>query len=202
LALLFSSWQHIFRRELDTMQKYVEEAMVIARHQSFVPLEAIGTILGGWMRAQHGEADAGLALMTRALGKWQAFGARVFIPTFLALIAEIHSDRRNVEAGLKAVDEGLQVCEATGEGLCVPELHRVKGELLANEESLRRAREISVEQSEKALEFRAAISLAAFLASAGKKDAAREILDETRGWFRPEDDRRHVQRADALRAKS
>jgi hypothetical protein len=110
---------------------------------------------------------------------------------------------------LAAVEEGLTIVEATGEGLCVPELYRVKGELLsmqspgapAAEASLRRAREIAVVQSARSLEFRAAISLARFVSRAGNQEEARQIIDETRGWFREEDNPHDVRQADALRAE-
>ncbi len=205
-ALIFSAWQHIFRGELEAVETYVNEMMGIAHDQSFAPLEAIGVILSGWVSAQRGAAD-GLVKMSRALAGWQSFGARVFVPTFSAFMAEIHAERGNVEQGLAAVDQGLQACETNGEGLCEPELYRLKGELLAIQtpgapsarENLLRARQVAIEQSARALEFRAVLSLARFWLAAGDDASARKSLDETRGWFRAEDGE-DVRRADALRA--
>jgi len=208
-ALLFASWQHIFQREPDTMQAYVDEMSSIARQQSFAPLEAVGNILDGWLRAQRGAPAAGLAAMTASLTRWRRIGANAFVPTFLSWIAQIHLDQGDIEGGLGAIEDGLTVCEATDERLCEPELYRLKGELLAmrapgspaSEETLLRARELAAGQSARALELRAAVSLARVWVGSGKQEAARGILEETRGWFVENDDSYDVRQADLLRAQ-
>jgi predicted ATPase len=70
------------------------------------------------------------------------------------------------------------------------ELHRVRGELLhagqdhaGAERSLCRAINIAQQQSAKFWELRAATSLARLWHEQGKRDAARDLLAPTYGWF-------------------
>jgi predicted ATPase/class 3 adenylate cyclase len=208
-ALLFCSWQYVFRRDLDTLHENVEEMISVARHQSFALWETIGMILEGWMNAQRGETAVGLATMMEGMARWGRLGARVFVPTFLALVAEIHAGEGDVEAGLAAVEEGLAVCETTAEVLSQPELYRLKGELLsirapgssAAEEWLIRARQSAAAQASKSLELRATIGLSRFWSATGKGKAAQDVLEETRGWFSEGDDTYDLRQADELRAE-
>ena len=70
------------------------------------------------------------------------------------------------------------------------ELHRVKGEVLLErgepeeaERCLHRALEVSRRQTSKALELRAATSLARLLRDQGRHDDARALLQPVYDWF-------------------
>jgi class 3 adenylate cyclase/tetratricopeptide (TPR) repeat protein len=71
-----------------------------------------------------------------------------------------------------------------------PEIHRIHGELLVRrdqrdeaEACFRRAIEIARRRSQRALELRAATSLARLLAQAGRRDEARKQLADIYAWF-------------------
>ena len=71
-----------------------------------------------------------------------------------------------------------------------PELRRLEGELLhvdgsrdAAEASLRIALDLARRRNSKALELRAATSLARMLGEQGKKEEGRSLLGEVCGWF-------------------
>jgi class 3 adenylate cyclase/predicted ATPase len=128
-ALLFCSWPCVFGRDIDTLDKRMEEMVGVARHQSFALWETIGSILFGWIATQRGAAAAGLITMTDGLARWGQLGARVFVPTFRFLMAEVHAREGDVDAALAAVQDGLAVGEDTGEAFCRAELCGLKREL-------------------------------------------------------------------------
>jgi predicted ATPase len=74
----------------------------------------------------------------------------------------------------------------------VAELYRLKGELLLTlsaenqaeaEACFRQAIDITHRQGVKSLELRAVMSLARLWQQQGKKEAARQMLEEVYGWF-------------------
>src|ERR1041385_47072 len=179
-SLFFCSWFYIFVGGLDELQAAVEEMIDVSRHQSFPFWETMGVIVKGWLSAQRGDAAGGLAMMTEWLEKSRRLGARLYLPAFHCLMAEIHLANGDAEAGLAMVEEGLSVLTATGETFCEPELHRLKGDLLAMqtpgspaaEECLLRARDIAAAQGSKSLNLRATISLSRFRSLANGREEA------------------------------
>ena len=89
------------------------------------------------------------------------------------------------------VTEMERAAAKIGEQLGSPWLHRVKGELLAQNPSdgakaepcFRTAIEIARRQSARSPELRATTSLARLLNEQGRRDEARTMLAEIYGWF-------------------
>jgi class 3 adenylate cyclase/predicted ATPase len=129
-ALLFCSWPAVFGRDLDTLQRRMEEMTGIAQTQSFALWETIGTILFGWIRTQRDDADSGLNTMNEGLKRWAKLGARVFVPTFRLLMADVLAAAGKAEAALAEAEAGLQVCSETGEALNQDELRRLHAKLI------------------------------------------------------------------------
>ena len=185
----------------------------VSRHQSFPLWETMGIVAQGWVRSQRGETSVGLVAMKGGIATWRSLGARLYLPSFFSLVADVHAGDGEVEAGLAAVEEGLAVLQEGGETFCEPELYRLKGELLwmraehsaggcrEAEECLVHAREAAVSQASKSLELRATMSLSRFWEAEGKREAAQRILDETRRWFSEGSETYDLKRADALRAE-
>jgi predicted negative regulator of RcsB-dependent stress response len=90
------------------------------------------------------------------------------------------------------VTEALTVANQQEECHYEPEIHRLRGELLLQQNasetiearsSFEQAIEIARKQREKSLELRATMSLARLLAEEGHRDEARTMLAEIYGWF-------------------
>ncbi len=89
--------------------------------------------------------------------------------------------------------EALDFANNTGEGFYLPEVHRLKGEMLllqhnhgAAEEAascFRQALDAARQQQAKPLELRAAINLARLWRDQGKIAEARELVAPVYGWF-------------------
>jgi predicted ATPase len=96
------------------------------------------------------------------------------------------------EAGLTVLTEALTHVDKTGERWYEPELYRLKGELLLQQNSdnqakaescLHQAITIAQNQQAKSLELRATSSLARLWQYQGKRQEARDLLAPIYGWF-------------------
>jgi predicted ATPase len=98
-----------------------------------------------------------------------------------------------IDEAAAAIDAGLVLSEAFGETLNVPELLRVRGEILlqatpADPAAAERAFQLSlqqaVEQSALSLELRSAMSLSRLWSSQGKSSEAADLLESCYRRFR------------------
>jgi hypothetical protein len=133
--------------------------------------------------------------------------ARVFMPQYLHLLADVCWMQGQVEEGLAAVGEGLEIVERTGARLMEAELHRLQGELLrvAGQEddarlSLLRAAAVAHWQRAWLFELRARVALVRQLCETGHPEAARRRLARLCGRFAPDLDLPELQEAHALLA--
>ena len=111
------------------------------------------------------------------------------------------------EAGLTALTEALTLADTTGERWYEPELYRLKGELLlqqnaANqveaENCFQQAIVIAQNQEAKSLELRAATSMARLWHQQGRRQEAYDLLAPVYNWFTEGFDTADLQEAKAL----
>ncbi len=97
-----------------------------------------------------------------------------------------------VDDGLRAIEEGLAMCEKSEDRFSLPEFHRIKGELLLAhsarnkveaEGCFKQAIEIARGQEARSLELRAAASLARLWGENKKCNEARDLLVPVYDWF-------------------
>jgi predicted ATPase/DNA-binding winged helix-turn-helix (wHTH) protein len=148
----------------------------------------------GLVAARRGEIDAGL----RALrGGLEQAGEARFLPRFLLLLGELAvclGQAGEVALGLETVDEALARCEARDEGWYIPELLRIRGELIllqgaetalgAAEQHFRRALDSAHGHGALSWELRAATSLARVWRERAGSAEARDLLGSVYGRFR------------------
>src|SRR5262249_17532769 len=147
---------------------------------------ARGTIWRGWVLAEHGQGEKGIAQMRQGLAAMPAMGAWIGRSYILALLAEAYGRGGQAEKGLSMLAEAPAVVDKTGARFCEAELYRLKGELSLKlrqvkasqnqsevtstqyptpstqaeaEECFHKAIEIARRQQAKSLELRVAISL-------------------------------------------
>ena len=130
--------------------------------------------------------------MRQGLTDWRASGAELIVPYFLTLLAEGYSTPEQVDEGLDALQEGLEVMDRTGEHWWQAEVHRLTGALLLHqavpdaaqaETCFHQALDIARQQHATSLELRAATSLARLWQSQGKGQDATDLLAPVYGWF-------------------
>jgi DNA-binding winged helix-turn-helix (wHTH) protein/predicted ATPase len=188
LALHFAAMVRQCRRDGPGARACAELALAIAADQGMKFWQAGGTILRGWSVADAGDLNGGIAMLQEGLEAWQATGSVTYRTYYLGLLAELIGRAGRVEDALARLDEALALVEETKEGLYEAELHRLRGELLAQtggdaEGSLRQALAVAQRQGAKSLELRAAMSLVRHTKQRSRLTEARSLLSETLGWF-------------------
>ena len=191
-VLSFAGVFHQLCREGRTTQERAEAAMSLAMEQGFPLWMAYSSMLRGWALAQQGQAQEGIEQINQGLIAYHATGAELLRSYFLALLAEAHGTRGELEEGLTVLTEARMLVDTTGERWYEPELYRLKGALLLQqnsnnqaeaEASFHHALNIARQQQAKSVELRAAMSLSRLWQQQGKRAAAYELLAPIYGWF-------------------
>ena len=184
-ACLLDRWQ----RNLATLRDRGRKTSETAAEKGF---SAHGLILvvQGWARTASGESRKGIDEIKQGIVEWRGRGAAAFGEMFEPL-ADACLLGAEFEEGMRAVADGLNGVEQTGELLYEAEFYRIRGELLlasnsadeSAETALRTAIEIAHRRSSKSWELRAATSLARLLRDTGRGGEARAILSDVYNWF-------------------
>ena len=222
--LSYTARFHQFRREGQAVQERAEAVIALSTEQGFAFYLAWGTTMQGWTLAEQGQVQEGIAQIREGLDAFQATGAEVYRPYFLALVAEMHGKAGQTETGLTAVAEALAFVGRTEERFYEAELYRLKGELTLGklkacpepsrrgqgsqfkgedeaEACFHKALEVAQHQEAKSWELRAATSLARLWQGQGKREEARELLAPVYDWFTEGFDTADLQDAKALLAE-
>jgi predicted ATPase len=178
-----------------------DPAMVAAQAEHLIRLcesEGIGfwlaggRVFQGWAMAELGRPEAGIDAIHQGLEGWAASGSALIRPYNLALLAEAEARRGRIGEALRVVAEAIETAQATGERWYEAELHRLRAVLLLQggdsetaepEAGLRRALALAREQGARALELRAAVSLAGLWSGQGRRAEALELLAPGYGGF-------------------
>ena len=129
------------------------------------------------------------AEMRDGLNIYRRTGARYHVPFLLSLFAEASLARKDWNDGMSAVSEALSLIEETGERHVIPELYRIRGDLLVRskkgdpEADYLKALELARQQGTRLFELRAAMSLAQLWADQRKCAEARDLLVPIYEWF-------------------
>jgi predicted ATPase len=227
LALLHVTRLHQWRREVSATLTWGEAVMALCTEHGFGQYTAIGRLLHGWALMAQGQGDAGLRQLRHSLTAYEATEATTWRPYYLAMLAEGYGKSGAAAEGLRVLAEALDTVQHTGEHWWEAELYRLRGELLWTtqggrrgtpppscdawrvaavepsmmieaEASFRRALDIACHQQARALELRAATSLARLWQQQGKRAAAHQRLAEVYGWFTEGFDTADLQEAEAL----
>jgi predicted ATPase len=181
---------HRICRQAEAAQRYAEELLTLSTRERFSLLQAWATYEIGWVRAQRGEVEEGIAQMRQGLAGWRSKGTETGVPSYLFMIAEAHGRAGEIEEGLTLVEEALSLVERTEEHAGEADAHRVKGELLQSigslpeaEASFRQAIEVARRQEAKSWELRATLSLSRLLQKEGRSAEARQLLSDIYNWF-------------------
>ncbi|MDA9445525.1 MULTISPECIES: ATP-binding protein [Bradyrhizobium] len=160
--------------------------------------------------ARRGDIATGLPLLREELNR--AGDAR-FLPRFLPLLGELAAcflEADQVDRGLDVIEDVLTRCNDRQERWYLPELLRIKGELMLRsarhaeqaEVHFREAIDIAAQQGARFWELRCATSLARAMIGAGRGAEARVVLDNVCGTFAEGSDIADMRMARDLIARS
>jgi predicted ATPase len=207
------------------VEKRAEEVLVLSAERGLIHWEAQAIVLRGWVLAQQGQEEEGIAQIRRGLAAYQDTGALLARPMLLGLLAETCRKTGRSEEGLAVTTEALALARQTGQRVQEVWLLWFTGELLLQskvpsptskvdtlsaavrlphpevEECFRQAIDLAQRQSAKWLELRAVTSLSRLWQQQGKKDEAGQMLAEIYGWFTEGFDTPNLKEARALLAE-
>ncbi|HEX9370854.1 MAG TPA: AAA family ATPase [Roseiflexaceae bacterium] len=190
-ALAYAAMLHQFRHESAAVRAEAETALALATQYEIAYYGAWAAILLAWALAEEQPGAEGIARLHQALADFQATGARLRWPYYLALLAEIYGSAGQPATGLSVLDEALAVSATHGECWWDAELHRLRGELLLAQgaqeataaAAFQQALAIARDQGARSLELRAATSLGRLWQRQGRVDQAHRLLSDMYTWF-------------------
>ena len=197
------------RRDVRAVHEHAEAVVALATEQGFPLWAAMGTSLRGWALARQGQGEQGLAQVRQGMAAFRATGAALSVPYLCTVLADVCDHLGHTEDGLQALAAAHTLVEQHEERYWEAEVHRLRGVLclrqpgtpLAEGEAwLQQALDVARGQEAKALELRAAMSLARLWQQQGKRAEARELLAPIYRWFTEGFDTADLQEARALLA--
>jgi tetratricopeptide (TPR) repeat protein len=208
LALGFAGQTHWLRREPSPAQERADEAIALAEELGFPLYLGMARATRGWARAMAqggGEAVAEIQQALAELARMRTGGAGA--PCLLAMFAEAFWKVGRHDDALGALGLGLARAQATGSHHFDAGLHRLRAEILLDQDGgaleeaescVRRALQLAREQKAKYVELRAATTLARLLRDQGRHDEARALLQPVYDWFTEGFDTQDLKDARAL----
>ena len=176
----------LLRREPQQAREYVTRAMEYARKHSIEPRLILCRMLLCAGELLSDPREATIVELHQDFERSLMIGARVFETFWQSSIAEAYLRIGKPDSGLTFVESAHRTARKTKEQFYIPEIHRLKGELLiakskknkaVAERELRTAVELARESGAQTLELRNLVSLYNFLVqhggTAGRKKTAR-----------------------------
>lgn len=190
--------------ELDTAHGYGEELIHHSYKHALRPFHAAGLCVRGTLALRHGEPESGVAMLRSGLLEMHSAMYLLFYPFFRAELAKALVATGQVDAGIDEIDETLRFAEKTKYRWFVPEILRIKGELLKQaglvdtaliEGLFYQALDQARSQGAVYWELSAATSLAEHLRTQQRVEEARTVLSRAYGQIAEGFSAPRVQRA-------
>ena len=173
-------------------------ADVLGRHRMLPGFDGYIDVLSSWAAADDGgPTEEDISRRLAGIGKLEASGQRLFLPFFMARLAQDLSMCRRHDEAKKMIDLAFTECSETGQGWCDAELWRVRGELILRappHDSFQATRcftialTLSRTQKAKLWELRTGLSLARLHVVQARQREALTVLKPIYEWFAEEAD--------------
>jgi predicted ATPase len=173
-------------RDYSQSEKWFDRTIAYAEAHGFPYWSTLSLILKSWLVAERSGDASALVRLDEGLTAYRQSGARIGLPWFLTLHAEILSRFGRFPEALDVLEDAQACMEESGERYHEAELHRVRGEVLlawrglseveAAQELLQRSLQVSRERSAASLELRTACSQARLCRRLGRPHEGRSLL--------------------------
>jgi predicted ATPase len=172
-------------------REHAEQTLALASRYEASYYRSWATILVSYALASERPNEEHIERLRGAITAFKASGARLRLPYYLSLLAQVCEKAERAEEGLACIDEALAEARTHNERWWDAELHRLRGELLLMqgadasdvEAALLRAIEIARSQQARSLELRATMSLARLWIAQNRSEDARRQLSDLYAWF-------------------
>jgi predicted ATPase len=185
IALIWAVSVYLWRGDLASAEESIERFIAHAERHSLAPYTAVGLGVKGELSVRRGDADAGIQALRDALETLHAARYELLTTASTSALAEGLALRGDFAEALSTIEEGIARIEANGDLFAMPELLRIKGDILAASpqpdlsgaaDCFRRSLDWARRQSAASWELRTAISLARLRLREGQGEDARETL--------------------------
>jgi predicted ATPase len=206
MGLNFAIIVHHFRRDIQVTLEQVEALETLTVEHVLQADNPGRAIRRGWALAEQGEVEEGLRHIRQGLACGQALEYEGTRTHSLALLAEACGKAGQTTEGLAALEAALALVHKNAERYFEAEIYRLRGELLRHaqgrpdetEACFQQALAVARRQQARALELRAAMSLARLWQQHGKCRDAYDVLAPIYDWFTEGFDTVDLQDARAL----
>ena len=188
----FASFTYLMLKETKQAQEYGEIAVDISEEHGFTLWIAASKVYLGSALTVLGQGERGISMICQGIDTCHEAGTDVTLPHMFVILADAYGRAGELEKGFASLADAETMMEKTGARFYEEELHRVKGELLLQQDNpdeekieteFRTAVDIARRKQAKSLELRATLSLCKLLKKKGKKEEAHKLLYEIYGWF-------------------
>ncbi|TBF49309.1 ATP-binding protein [Rhizobium leguminosarum] len=199
----------IWNGDWENAQEHVEALVYQAETNSLGPFIAAGRARRGELAILRGAAKAGILELRAGLATIQSIGYEVLTTEFnISLSRGLHAVGRVTEAR-ELMERTIRNIDTNGDDLYMPELLRVKGNVLLAVPELRdeaqacfqRSIDMSRLQGARGWELRAATDFASMMSKSGNHGAAREVLQPVVDHFVEGMETADVRKAEQLLAE-
>jgi class 3 adenylate cyclase/tetratricopeptide (TPR) repeat protein len=184
-----------------------EALLTFARAHDIALYVTYGEIFTTWARGRLSSPEAAACELRRMVSDYLAFGNKNSAPIFHCLIADLEALAGRGDSALASIDLALASAEETGERWSDSVLYRRRGEILlkrqsynltAIENAFQSAIAVAKNQGARSYELLAALSLAKFYHSTGRRAEARAVLEPSLDGFTPTSEMPEIAEARAL----
>jgi tetratricopeptide (TPR) repeat protein len=208
-SLFQASFQYsnLMRDDVKALGHANEGFLTLAREGGFDTWSAFVNSQQACLAIESGDIIGAHDKVLQNLEWWKGSGGVLMVPYFYEMLARTHQSLGRIEDALLSIDSAIEWSNSFGEKNCLAELYRRKGDLqraatsvdaAVQEACYEKALAIARKQSSRALELRAATSLARLWVDQGDRRKAHDLLHPLYGWFSEGFDTADLKQAKAL----
>jgi tetratricopeptide (TPR) repeat protein len=179
--------------DLVAAERYVSLLLYHAVKHRLALWNAMGRAFKGALLIKSVDRHAGLQLLHEATNDLREAGYALYRTAFLGELADKLGDSGQVALGLKTISEALEQAIRNDEQWCMPELLRIKGELVLlesasgasadAEDCFQQSLDLARRQEALSWELRTAVSFSRFRRAQNRIREARQLLEAVYGRF-------------------
>ena len=190
LALLFTIPVFLWVGDWVNSERMIDRFIDHTARHGFGPHHAVGIGLKGELLARRGDVASGIDHLNRSQATLRTTRYRMMATVFRTAQAEAQAQMNLLEDALRLIDEGIAQIGEHGESFDMPEMLRVKGEILARsgktadaESYLQKSLALSRKQCALGWELRAAVTLGRLWQETGRAADARALITPLYGSY-------------------
>ena len=185
IALIWAVSVSIWEGNLSVAEEYIDRFIGEAERHCLAPYQAVGCGVKGELAVKRGQAETGISLLCDALEMLHGHRYELLTTTFNCALAEGLAIAGRSEEALALIDQTIALVERNGDLFMMPELLRVKADILMTSPSpdftvaeryFLQSLGLAERQSALSWQLRTATSLAQLYLMQNQSDRAKNVL--------------------------